>query len=67
MPIMVCYFMPDIAQFRGTAWGAINAMSDFVSHSMPHRNTRNYAENNWNRIMGGHLMMDKMTELCMAR
>ena len=64
---MVCYFMPDIAQFRGTAWGAINAMSDFVSHSMPHRNTRNYAENNWNRIMGGHLMMDKMTELCMAR
>ena len=64
---MICYYAPDIRRFRGTAWGAINAMSDFVSHSMPHRNTRNYAENNWNRIMGGHLMMDKMTELCMAR
>lgn len=63
---MVCYFMPDIAQFRGTAWGAINAMSDFVTHNMPHRNTQNYAENNWDRIMNGHAMVDKMVSLCMA-
>lgn len=62
---MICYFAPDIAKFRGTAWGAINAASDFVSHNMPHRNTQKYAENNWGRIMDGHIFLDKMTALCM--
>ncbi|MBQ9348338.1 MAG: DUF945 domain-containing protein, partial [Oscillibacter sp.] len=64
---MVCYFMPDLANLRGTAWGAINAMSDFVSHNMPHVNRKNYAANNWDRIMTGHAVMDKMVDLCMAR
>ena len=62
----VCYFAPDIKKFRGTAWGAINAMSDMVTHSMPHRNTKNYAENNWGRIMDGHALIDRMAKLCMA-
>ena len=62
----VCYFAPDIRKFRGTAWGAINAMSDMVTHSMPHRATRNYAENNWARIMDGHALIDRMAKLCMA-
>ena len=64
---MVCYFAPDIAKFRGTAWGFINAVSDFITHTMPHRNTQNYAENNWSRIMDGHAIMDKAVKLCMAR
>ena len=64
---MVCYFAPDIYKFRGTAWGAINAMSDLVTHSMPHRNTKNYAANNWGRIMDGNVLMDRMARLCMAR
>ena len=63
---MICYFAPDIRQFRGTAWGAINAASDFVTHSMPHKNTKNYAANNWGRIMDGHALMDKAVRLCMA-
>lgn len=63
---MICYFAPDIAKFRGTAWGAINAASDLISHRMPHRNTRNYAANNWGRIMDGHAVMDKMVRLCVA-
>ena len=62
----VCYLAPDIMRFRGTAWGAINAMSDMVTHSMPHRNTKNYAENNWGRIMDGHTLIDRMAKLCMA-
>lgn len=62
---MVCYFAPDIAKFRGTAWGAINAISDLVTHSMPHRNTKTYAENNWNKVMSGHVLMDRMAALCM--
>ena len=63
---MVCYFAPDIARFRGTAWGFINAASDLVTHSMPHKNTKNYAANNWGRIMDGHAVMDKAVRLCMA-
>ncbi len=58
---MVCYFAPDIAKFRGTAWGAVNAMSDMVTHNKPHRNTANYRENNWGRVMGGHWLIDAMT------
>lgn len=64
---MVCWYMPDIAKFRNTAWGAVNAMSDMVCHTKPLRNTQNYAENNWGRIMDGHAMLDKMMSLLSAK
>lgn len=60
---MVCYFAPDILKFRGTAWGAVNAMCDMISHNVPRRKTANYRENNWGRIMDGHVMMDKFVSL----
>lgn len=60
---MVCYWRPDIAQFLNTAWGVVNAMSDMISHSEPLRNTANYRENNWGRIMDGHKMLDKLSSL----
>ena len=63
---MVCYYAPDIRQFRGTSWGVINAASDLATHSMPHRNTKNYAENNWSRVMDGHAIIDKAVRLAMA-
>lgn len=60
---MVCYLRPDIAMFMNTAWGVVNAMSDMVSHSAPLRQTKGYRENNWGRIMDGHKMLDRMTQL----
>lgn len=60
---MVCYFAPDLNKFRGTAWGAINAMADHVSHSEPSRKTSSYASNNWNRILDGHKLLDQMTAM----
>ena len=60
---MVCYLRPDIAQFLGTAWGVVNAMSDMVTHTAPRRRTNTYQENNWGRIMDGHRMLDKVAEL----
>lgn len=57
---MACYFAPDIAKFRGTAWGALNAMADFADHAAPARMTASYRENNWGRIMNGHDLVDKM-------
>ena len=64
---MVCWFAPDIAKFRNTAWGALNAMSDMVTHNAPRRQTKNYWENNWGRIMNGHVLMDRMAELLTAK
>ena len=54
----VAYYMPDIAKFRDTAWGAINAMSDMVTHTAPKKNTKDFNANRWGKIMEGHAMMD---------
>ena len=64
---MVCYFAPDIAKFIGTAWGAINAMSDMVTHNAPKRQTANYRENNWGKLMDGHPVLDTFTQKVMER
>ena len=63
---MVCYYMPDIEQYRNTAYGLVNAMSDFVGHSSPQRNTTTYQERNFERIIYGHPMLDAMLEKCKA-
>lgn len=63
---MVCYFAPDLIKFRDTAWGAYNAMSDMITHNAPLRKTENYRENNWGRLIDGHVMMDKMAALLNA-
>lgn len=56
----ICYFAPDIAKFRGTAWGAINAMADMCTHSQPNRNTQTFAERTWAKTMEGHPLLDNM-------
>ena len=64
---MVAYFMPDIAQFRNTAWGMVNAMADMVAHSSPKRNTATYQENNFERIVIGHPLLDLMLQKVTAK
>ena len=59
----MCYVQPDIAQYINTAWGAINSMSDLVTHSTPKRNTANYNENRWAKIMDGHALLDQFVSL----
>ncbi len=55
---MVAYYMPDIAKFRNTAWGVLNATSDWMSHTSPQRNTPTYQERNFERIICGHPILD---------
>lgn len=55
---MVAYYMPDIAKFRNTAWGLLNATSDWMSHTSPQRNTPTYQERNFERIICGHPILD---------
>lgn len=57
------YDMPDIAKFKDSAWKAVNAMSDVVTHSAPKRNTTTYNENRWGKIMDGHVMFDQFVNL----
>ena len=57
-----CYYMPDIAQYKNTQWGVINAMADMVGHMAPARNTATYQENNWVRIMNGHPFFDAIVK-----
>ena len=58
----VCYAAPDIAKFQGTAWGIIQATSDLVCHSMPHKNTQDWNDNQWAKIMAGHPVFDKVVK-----
>ncbi len=53
-----CYNEADIAQFKGTVWGAINAMADLVDHSAPVRNTTDYYNNAWGKLIQGHKVLD---------
>lgn len=58
-----CYNESDISQFKGTAYGAINAMSDLVSHKIPTRTSENFYENSWYRLINGHSDFDKFYNL----
>lgn len=49
---------PDLANFTGTAWQVLNAVTDFVDHAEPGRATDNYRENNWKKIATGHAIVD---------
>lgn len=53
-----CYNEQDIAQFKGTVYGAVNAMSDLISHKQPNRITANYYENSWNNLINGNHILD---------
>ena len=59
----VAYFMPDILKFGESAYRAVNAMSDVVTHARPKRNSTNFNENRWGKIMDGHVMMDQFVTL----
>lgn len=61
--IMVCYFAPDIAKYLGTKYGVMNAISDWCGHATPARVTKDYASNNWGRIIDGHPVFDRAYEL----
>ena len=64
---MKCYNADDIKQFKSTAYGVVNAASDFVGHTQPRRLTNTYQENNWGKIMFGHPVFDKFYNLVSAR
>jgi len=55
-----CYNSPDIRQFKGTAWGILNATADLVDHVAPARLTEHYRENLFGKVIGGTTLLDNM-------
>lgn len=53
-----CYNMDDLANYKGTVWGAMNAVADFVDHATPNRLTQKYQENNFLKIVNGTTVLD---------
>lgn len=53
----------DIRKFNGTGWAVVNAVTDYVAHTLPIRVRSNYKENRFGRIIQGDAMVDKVVEL----
>ena len=63
---MKCVDAPDIKNFKNTKWGVVNALSDFVSHTDPLRNTNTFAERRFEQVVGGHPTFDSGIEILRA-
>ena len=61
-----CYNRDDLANFRGTGWGIMNAVADYVDHGIPIRQTANWEENRWDKILSGNTLFEKAYELVEA-
>lgn len=57
--IIICTLRPDLAAFLNTKWGFVNAVSDYIGHSDPARQTKDFEEKRWGNIIGGHWLLDK--------
>ena len=53
----------DLQNFRGTAWGFVNAAADMADHAQPIRMTATSRENRLKDIFNGHPLLDKAYEL----
>ena len=61
-----CYNRDDLANFKGTGWGLVNAVADYVDHGTPIRQTENWKENRWDKILSGNTIFEKAYELVEA-
>jgi phage/plasmid-like protein (TIGR03299 family) len=54
---------PDLSNFRGTGWGAYNAVADFLSNGKPLRKTTNFREHKMERFLDGEKLLLQAQEL----
>jgi phage/plasmid-like protein (TIGR03299 family) len=53
----------DLQNFRGTAWGAYNAIADYRSNAQPKRKTATYADSKMAMFLDGDAVMNKAQEI----
>lgn len=54
---------PDLKQFSHNGYRFVNAVSDFATHSKPLRESSNYKENLFMKVMDGSSMIDKAYQM----
>ncbi len=54
---------PDIAEWKDTAWGLYNAVTDMAGHMVPLRETETFAENRFATLVDGHPLIAKAQEI----
>lgn len=64
--LISAYNADDLGNLRGTAYGFIQAVSDFAYHSEPARQTATYRENKMRDVIKGNSLLDKALELLTA-
>ena len=60
------YNAEDLANFRGTGFGVVNAVSDMVCHAEPIRMTDSYFGNLFDKVTNGHPLLDRVYEMVNA-
>lgn len=65
--IIICTLRPDVAQFLGTKWGFLNAVSDYAGHAEPVRKTKNWQENRWGNIITVHPLLAQAAQIVGAK
>ena len=61
------YDNDDNGNFRGTAWGIINAYADYITHKAPMGNTSTRQENKFMTTVFHPALMNKILTLVSAR
>lgn len=57
--IKACLKAPDLADYTGTAWGKMNAVTDYFSHREPQRKTAEFESARWESFVKGNTDVDK--------
>lgn len=64
--ITIYHDKPDLVGTEKSAFRFINAVSDYVGHTTDHKQTKNYQENLFMKIVDGHSMIDNAHKLALA-
>lgn len=64
--LSIYYDKPDLVGTDFSAFRFINAVSDYATHTTDHKNTKNYQENLFMKVVDGHSMIDNAYQLALA-
>jgi phage/plasmid-like protein (TIGR03299 family) len=53
----------DLQNFKGSAWGAYNAIADYRSNAFPRRKTRTYTDNKMAMFLDGDSVMNRAQDI----
>lgn len=64
--LISAYNADDLGNFKGTAYGFLQAVSDFAYHAEPARMTKTYRENQMKSVIKGNTLLDNALEMLTA-